>query len=618
MKKFLACLLATLTLFTSLSVCMVYAADESDFTYKTQTNWETDIVEIYITGYNGSDANVTIPETIEDKPVTTIYNSAFKGNTTITSVTVPSSVTDIREYAFEDCTNLAELKLPATIENFGDRAIKNTAIYNDTKNWDGNVLYYNNMLIEASRDLEGEYKIKDGTVLIAGDAFMSNRDVTSVIFPSSLKYVNSGAFQFCRNIEKFTLNEGLEVIGGNAFAHTSIEEIKFPNSLKTIESRAIDGTNITDLFIPANVEVISDTAFGGLNLKEFKIDSNNKNYYVADGVLFKRAGEYELGDTLLYYPIENEAASYTIPNNVYELGFASFMYVKNLKELNIPANLRYFYVYKAYSIEKFNVDAANENHYSVDGAVYGSYNKDLVAYPSAKQDEKFTTAEGTEEVSFSVFQSNPYIKEITFNEGIKTIDSAISDCENLETVNFPSTLEFLSSSVFNNCPKLKTINYNGTMAKFKESNIYLYGIGDEVNGLYAYCTDGTIELIAPKGTTPSEPEEVTTAPTTATEPEEVTTAPTTATEPEEVTTASTTATEPQESTTAPAGDKEYETGDANMDGKLNIRDATTIQKYLAKVLSLTEDALKLADFNSDSKLNIKDATTIQKKLAGII
>lgn len=59
-------------------------------------------------------------------------------------------------------------------------------------------------------------------------------------------------------------------------------------------------------------------------------------------------------------------------------------------------------------------------------------------------------------------------------------------------------------------------------------------------------------------------------------------------------------------------------GDVNKDGKLNIKDATSIQKYLASLITFDSSALAVADFNKDGKVNIKDATTIQKKLAGLI
>ncbi|MBR3988325.1 MAG: hypothetical protein IKK10_03375 [Clostridia bacterium] len=58
-------------------------------------------------------------------------------------------------------------------------------------------------------------------------------------------------------------------------------------------------------------------------------------------------------------------------------------------------------------------------------------------------------------------------------------------------------------------------------------------------------------------------------------------------------------------------------GDANHDGKVNIKDATAIQKHLANLIALTETDKTAADFNGDGEITIKDATAIQKYLAKI-
>ena len=63
---------------------------------------------------------------------------------------------------------------------------------------------------------------------------------------------------------------------------------------------------------------------------------------------------------------------------------------------------------------------------------------------------------------------------------------------------------------------------------------------------------------------------------------------------------------------------DFEIGDVNMDGKLNIRDATAIQKHLAKIAELDDAGYLLADYDGNGKVNVKDATAIQKTLAGII
>ncbi len=63
---------------------------------------------------------------------------------------------------------------------------------------------------------------------------------------------------------------------------------------------------------------------------------------------------------------------------------------------------------------------------------------------------------------------------------------------------------------------------------------------------------------------------------------------------------------------------DFELGDVNMDGKLNIKDATAIQKYTAKLSEFDDIQTLLADYNADGKVNVKDATAIQKKIAGLI
>ena len=58
-------------------------------------------------------------------------------------------------------------------------------------------------------------------------------------------------------------------------------------------------------------------------------------------------------------------------------------------------------------------------------------------------------------------------------------------------------------------------------------------------------------------------------------------------------------------------------GDITLDGKLNIRDATLLQKHLAGMTNLGETALKYADVDQNGKLNIRDATAIQKQISGL-
>lgn len=62
----------------------------------------------------------------------------------------------------------------------------------------------------------------------------------------------------------------------------------------------------------------------------------------------------------------------------------------------------------------------------------------------------------------------------------------------------------------------------------------------------------------------------------------------------------------------------YSVGDVNCDGKINVKDATSIQKHLAKLISLNDVELLYADTTHDNKVSISDATNIQKYVAKII
>ena len=140
--------------------------------------------------------------------------------------------------------------------------------------------------------------------------------------------------------------------------------------------------------------------------------------------------------------------------------------------------------------------------------------------------------------------------------------------------------------------------------------------------------EGNIEI----PTEPTTPDEMPTTPTetTATDPTEITeTTETTVTDPTETTESTeTTATIPTEIivTTEPSSGATEPSepsvdkgilGDVNGDGKVNIKDATMIQKFAAKIIDLTDDEKLRADVNADSKNNVKDATAIQKFVAKI-
>lgn len=59
-------------------------------------------------------------------------------------------------------------------------------------------------------------------------------------------------------------------------------------------------------------------------------------------------------------------------------------------------------------------------------------------------------------------------------------------------------------------------------------------------------------------------------------------------------------------------------GDVNLDGAVDIMDATEIQRGMAQIIELSDEQYKVADVNADNEVNVIDATVLQMYLVGNI
>lgn len=80
-----------------------------------------------------------------------------------------------------------------------------------------------------------------------------------------------------------------------------------------------------------------------------------------------------------------------------------------------------------------------------------------------------------------------------------------------------------------------------------------------------------------------------------------------------------------QATTAPAttqpsndnnNDTPYMIGDVNLDGHVDVIDATEISKYIVSISTLSDVQRELADYNHDGEINVVDATEVQKFVVG--
>ena len=223
--------------------------------YLDKTNWENDV--LYINNHLIK-ASEEISGDYTIKPGTrTIADRAFYGCRGLTNVTIPDSVTYIGEYAFND-----------------------TALYNNSANWDKIMwnnkaaLYINNNLIEIQYDISGDYTIRPDTRVIAGGAFRSSRGLTTVNIPDSVTTIGAGAFWTCDDLTSVDVPNSVTYIGAEAFyGCTGLTNVNIPDSVTKIVDSTFRGcTNLPIINIPGSVTKIGNSAFYGCtNLSRVKI-----------------------------------------------------------------------------------------------------------------------------------------------------------------------------------------------------------------------------------------------------------------------------------------------------------------------------------------------------------
>lgn len=70
---------------------------------------------ISVSGYTGSDTDLTVPGLIDGYVVTGIADHAFEANAGIKSITLPNGLITIGESAFSDCSSLTTVVIPDTV-----------------------------------------------------------------------------------------------------------------------------------------------------------------------------------------------------------------------------------------------------------------------------------------------------------------------------------------------------------------------------------------------------------------------------------------------------------------------------------------------------------------------
>jgi len=108
--------------------------------------------------------------------------------------------------------------------------------------------------------------ITDGYIVIGKQAFQKCLNLSQVIMPITLKEISDYAFDGCNNLSTLMLPMNLQQIGKYAFARTGLKQITFPSSLYFLDEGAFsDCNNIVELTIPKTIARIPDSCFANCN-----------------------------------------------------------------------------------------------------------------------------------------------------------------------------------------------------------------------------------------------------------------------------------------------------------------------------------------------------------------
>jgi len=196
-----------------------------------------------VEAYTGSSADVTIPDTYKDKPVTAILEEVFKANEVLETIKLGANLQTIGKSAFEDCDLLTAIDLPDAVnmvKRDAFRGCDNLVSFNIGKGFkdhEGNFLAYcpklttltasrgndngylcvDNVLIHnvgsyrsyvivCAPGKTGDYVIPvnsltNSTVNVFTNCFASCDGLTSITFPAGKKYsLGSGVFDGAYNL----------------------------------------------------------------------------------------------------------------------------------------------------------------------------------------------------------------------------------------------------------------------------------------------------------------------------------------------------------------------------------------------------------------------------------
>ena len=346
--------------------------------------------------------------------ITSIGESAFYHCSSLKHINIGNEVKSIDRYAFYGCSGLTDIEVPQNTE-IKDYAFDETGI---VKSKNG-VIYIGGTLYKYNGTMPQNYtlNINEGTVVVNKYAFQGCSGLTNIIFPNSLKRIETNAFKDC----------------------TSLAELTIPNSLQQIGYQAFYGCNaLTSVSIPfVGYELNSNEYF---NVIFGNVPTKLVNVKITGGISRISANAFSGCGNI---------KSVVLPDTVESIGENAFKGCAALNSINIPDNVTEIGQYAFYGCSSLvDVTLPNKLTKLPSYCFYGCTKLETVQLPSR-----------LEEIGQYAFQNCSSLKSIIIPSEVKIIGShAFGGCTSLTTVTFNGEkLENIGSYAFQGCSTLSEI-----------------------------------------------------------------------------------------------------------------------------------------------------------------
>ena len=323
--------------------------------------------------------DIVIPETVIYNGwsyyVTAINNWAFYGCNDLTSVIIPNSVTNIGAYAFQNCTSLTSINVPNSMTNIGGGAFDNTAWYDNQSNglvYIGKVAYAYKGVMPANTSLT----IKEGTLGIAGAAFIFCSGLTSVAIPNSVKTIVDYAFYGCSGLTNVVIPKNVTYIGSSAFSNcTNLKTLfilstnapefgsgnnPFPSNTLIYVTDTSKYTSLTNMgYTVKTISISEDTYCGtiptlefncpeGISVVSYDVSTLKKNVgmylipvtYLANGSTYEGQAVVVITKKPLTVTAHNKTREYGEANPELTIGYDGFVAGESVAVLLTPPHAK--------------------------------------------------------------------------------------------------------------------------------------------------------------------------------------------------------------------------------------------------------------------------------------